>query len=1263
MRQPLPIKPPGSRFTDSQWQSIHDGGENLLVSASAGSGKTTVLVERVIEKIKAGVSIDELLVVTYTNAAAREMKERIQTAIQKSINNEPESDQRRHLVRQLPLLGHADISTLHSFCLKVIRRFYYLIDLDPVFRLLADETEVLLIKEEVWDEVREELYGEEGTLFKKLAATYSNDRNDDRLSEMIFSLHEFSRANPDPDRWLDSLASLYQVKDNTLASSPLYEKLIRPQLLQILDTCIELVDTAHKMGEGEEELDKLNKLLEEERTAYQSIRDAVSHNQLESAHRQIQAMAFARWSAPRKKTTPEEVKEAAKEMKVFRDKARDGHKRLLQEYFLVSPQQQVDMMGEVGELVQEMARVTKRFTQAYQDYKQSRKLLDFNDLEHYTLRILAINEDGRWHASEASDFYRRQFNEVMVDEYQDINRLQEQILRWLTQPQDDKGNLFMVGDVKQSIYAFRLADPGLFLEKYARYAEGDGGQRIVLSENFRSRKEVLDFTNLIFRQLMDKEVGQLAYDEAAKLVLGFQNFPDEPGYETEVLIFEKEEEDTEENEEELSSDFQIDSKTKGELTMTAEKILELRQNGFQVYDKKADEKRPIKYSDIVLLTPTKKNNLAIQDIFSQLGIPTSVKDTQNYFQTTEVTIVMSLLKVIDNPHQDIPLAAVLRSPIVGLDENDLAAIRIANKTSDFYDALITYWRGYSKTESTIVREQRLFNKVDHFLQQLERWREQARRMRLVDLIWLIYRETGIMEYVSGMSSGKQRKANLHALYERAANYEKTTFKGLFQFIRFIERMQKKDKDLAEPAGMAEWEDAVRVMTIHASKGLEFPVVFVMDMSKQFNQQNLRQPYILDENYGVGAEYKNLDKRLSVPTLPQQALKTEKKNKLLSEEMRVLYVALTRAEQKLFLVGSYKNQDEAWQRWGLVSGHQPTILPGDLRLNARSMMDWIGMSLVRHPDSGQTQFPDSHNSEVKNHAARFSIHFITKKEVEETAIKLRSLEGEEWYEEFRTKQTPLKTNQETIDAVKKAIEKMNIQYTYQAATQTTSYQSVSEIKRLFEDPDENNLVKLDVTTPRGQNRYVQDELERPSFISELTVPTPAEIGMAAHLILQSLDLSEKPNSASLDALVQQMVEEGTLKEDVASRVDKDKLLRFFNTDLAERIIQNVQSVQREVPFSLMMNASLIFEGMEAEGDDKILIHGIVDGYIEEEDGLVLFDYKTDRMERFGERAAEVMLDKYRGQVNLYRAALENILAKPVKESYLVLLDTTQIVPVQ
>ncbi|MER2063988.1 MAG: helicase-exonuclease AddAB subunit AddA, partial [Alkalibacterium sp.] len=821
---------------DHQWQAIHDEGKNLLVSASAGSGKTTVLVQRVIEKIKNQTDINQLLVVTYTNAAAREMKQRIQSAIQKEINESLDANQKHHLIRQIPMLGHADISTLHSFCLKVIRRYYYLIDFDPVFRLLTDDTEIALMKEDVWDELREELYGKDDALFEELAAAYSSDKNDDGLTDLVLSLYEFSRANPEPLKWLSKLSQMYSVEGNDLGQSFVFQKLIKGQLLSTLYSVRELLDDAIAMANGEEELAKTIGILEEDLSHIKQLETLVNDNQLDDAYALTQNFSHSRWYAPNKKTTPETVKEAGREMKPFRDKAKTMYTSMINDIFAYSPEEQLLNMSKVSRLVEEMARVTTLFYKKYQSHKADRKVLDFNDLEHLTLKILSEESDEGKVPSEAAKHYRRQFNEVMIDEYQDINQIQEEILKWVTKPDQKAGNQFMVGDVKQSIYSFRLADPSLFIDKYERYAAKEDGERIILAENFRSRKDVLSFTNFIFDQLMDKEVGDLTYDDSAKLINGFTAFPESDAFQTEILIYESKEEETDEEDEPepLSTSFSIDTKTKGELFMVANKIMEMLAEGYEIYDKKAKVMRPLELKDIVLLTPTKKNNLDIQDIFKQLGIPTAVKDTQNYFQTTEITIMMSILKIIDNPQQDIPLVAVLRSPIVGLDEVDLTRIRIMDKQSSYYDALIRF---ADKEDWQDIKNIELQAKVQSFLDMLEKWRRQSRRQSLIDLIWMVFEDTGFLHYVGGMSSGRQRKANLHALYERAAAYEKTSFKGLFQFIRFIEKMQKKDKDLAEPQAISDSENAVRVMTIHASKGLEFPVVFVLDMTKQFNRRD------------------------------------------------------------------------------------------------------------------------------------------------------------------------------------------------------------------------------------------------------------------------------------------------------------------------------------------------------------------------------------------------------------------------------------------
>ncbi|API89544.1 helicase-exonuclease AddAB subunit AddA [Marinilactibacillus sp. 15R] len=1263
----IPEKPKDSLYTESQWRSIHDDGKNLLISASAGSGKTTVLVQRVIEKIKKGIGVDELLVVTYTNAAAREMKERIQRAIQKEINQTKDSALRRHLVQQLPLLNQANISTLHSFCLKVIRRFYYLIDLDPVFRLLTDETENILMKEEVWNDLREKLYGEEDSMFQILAETYSNDRTDDGLTELIFSLYNFSRSNPDPDRWLSDLTKLYTIPDGQLSDSELYKKLAKPQMLQIIDNFIELNGNALSIGYQDSELEKLINILEDESVHFKLIRGYITEDRLEDAFKAIQSFKFKTWSAPRKKTTPDDIKAAASEMKNFRDQAKSAYLRLQEEYFNMSIESQVELIQSVKVLVKEMSRVTKLFSQAFQEHKYERRLLDFNDLEHMTYEILTQKVQGKLVPSEASNYYRDCFKEVMVDEYQDINFLQESILKWLTHDYTEEGNQFMVGDVKQSIYAFRLADPDLFIDKYERYASGIEGERIILAENFRSNAHVLDFTNYIFSQLMDKEVGNLSYDNSARLVQGYKDFPADLQCETEILIYEKEtQEETELTEqsdfEDSSETFQIDSKTEGELLMVGEKILELKNNGFEIFDKKLNQTRPIQFGDIVLLTPTKKNNIVIQDVFNkQLDIPTAIKDTQNYFRTTEISIMMSLLNVIDNPWQDIPLAAVLRSPIVGLNEIELTKIRLMNATSSYYESLLEF----VEQEEIDPSNRRLQLKLNEFLDMLERWRELARRQAIVKLIWTIYEDTGFLYYVGGMSSGKQRKANLHALYERAASYEKTSFKGLFQFIRFIEKMQKKDKDLAEPSVISSGEDSVRVMTIHASKGLEFPVVFILDMTKKFNQTDLKKSYIFDEKFGVGAEYKEISESADFQngkftTLPEKVLKTHKKNKLLSEEMRVLYVALTRAEQKLFLVGSYKDKETALREWGTVTGHNNSVLPADIRLQSSSYMSWIGLALARHHSLDYDSWLTNSNKEITNHPVRFTLSFFNHADLEANLLKLQSKEKTMWYKKFKTKKLQLNEDAQTKQAVVKAVDLINMSYTHQVATMTTSYQSVSEIKRLFEEPNDGQMMKIDVTNPRKPNRYVEDQLERPSFISEVLKPTAPEIGQATHLVLQSLDLSEYPTESSIEKHIENLVKKEVLTKEMAALIRIDQLVRYFKTDFGHKVIKSANQTKREVPFSLILEARELFLDMENE-KDHILIHGIVDGYIEEDDGIVLFDYKTDQLSRYKD-PAKTMLEKYSGQLRLYRKALESILKRPVKETYLILLDTTEILSI-
>jgi ATP-dependent helicase/nuclease subunit A len=1247
----IPMKTPDSMFTDQQWEAIHSTDSNLLISASAGSGKTMVLVNRIIEQIKKGIAVDELLVVTFTNAAAKEMKQRIQKALQEEINADPEAETRHHLVQQLPKLGHANISTLHSFCLKVIERYYYLIDFDPVFRQLTDDTEIELIKEDVWDELLEELYEEADEGFQQFMEAYAGDRNDDNVTQMVFQLHEFSRANENPNAWLASLTDLYEVPNGNLEEAKIYQDYVKKQFIDELTHLVQLVKQALNLANYDEHLEKQIAILENEKEQYETALNLLEANKLEACYEFVNAgYKFQTFRGPTKSKTPDDVLAIFNdEMKNLRNEAKKGYQKF-EENFALSPAEQVEIIEQTKEQVQVLGEITQQFSNRYQAYKAERKLIDFNDLEHLTLEILKGESANE--VSEASVYYREKFMEVLVDEYQDINALQEAILLRLAREDRENGNYFMVGDVKQSIYGFRLADPNLFLSKYDSYANSDEGERIILAENFRSRQDVLSFTNFIFTQLMDRQVGNLDYDENAELVYGNKDFDESEDFATEFLVYEQE--NTEATEEEA----QITDKKTGEILMVAARIKELVASGYEIYDKTEEKMRPIEYRDIVLLTPTKSNNLEIQEIFQEANIPPAINETQNFFQTTEVTIMMSLLKVIDNPRQEIPLVATLRSPIVGLNEVELTYIRLQNKQADFYEAMSDYAKAAFKDPKNIAVQK----KVQAFMKQLDTWREYARRHSVVELLRLLYQETGYMHYVGGMSGGKQRRANLEALYQRAASYEETSFKGLYRFIRFIDKMQERDKDLAEPTSILSEQNAVRVMTIHASKGLEFPVVFLMDMSKRFNQSDWTGEYVFDRDLGIGLQYKNPETRIKSSTLVDTAIKDVKKQNAYAEEMRVLYVALTRAEQKLFLVGTKKTKEKAFDDWDKGNGGQEILLPAQLRLSTNNYMDWLGMATARHQIAAGEVNSVQENKQIKQYPVHFVYNFYSEAMIIEVLRGTTDEMTANWLEDLVDKQLATTADQKTNQAVNYTLDLANFEYPYQMSTQTTNFQSVSEVKQLFEEPNNEKMAKIDWTDDSRINRYTEDLFERPKFLQEETSATPAEIGQATHFLLQHLNLSDQPTTTSVSKEITKMTEEKLLNKQVAEQINVDKIVQYFQTSFGKEIVKNSEKLEKEVLFSLMMNARDVFTDMEVS-DDSILIHGIIDGYFERDDGLVLFDYKTDQVAHFGELAEEELKRRYKGQVMLYKTALETIMNQSVVEVNIISLDLEKTIPVE
>lgn len=1245
MKMAIPPKPEDATWTDDQWKAIMAKGQDILVAAAAGSGKTAVLVERIINKIIADedpINVDELLVVTFTNASAAEMRHRIGEALEKAINADPKS---AHLRKQVSLLNRASISTLHSFCLEMIRKYYYMTDIDPGFRI-ADETEAQLLRDEVLEELFEEEYGKEGNeAFFALVDTFTNDRSDTALQDIIRDLYDFARSNPSPDQYLDSIVEMYNVDGvESLEKLPFVRSLLEDIDLQLkgarqlLEYGLELTKLPGGPAPRAEnfiaDLHVVNTLIEAKNDSWPMLYEA------------MQSWSFGRAKTCKGNDYDEGLVEKAKKL---RDQAKKIITGLQEELFFRKQESFMRDMAEMKPHIESLVSLVKEFSIRFDQVKTEKGLVDFADLEHYCLEILSSSdEEGRLLPSEAALACRNQFKEVLVDEYQDTNMVQEAILQLVTADSEENGNLFMVGDVKQSIYRFRLAEPNLFLSKYTRFGR-DGeetGLRIDLARNFRSRKEVLHGTNYIFKQIMGTSVGEIEYDQAAELIKGAP-YSESQEHPVEIAIIDLEGNEKNEPEPE-SMDEGFDSEelaqSQLEARFMASKIKEIIGNRKEVYNTKTESGRPAKYRDIVILLRSMTWAPQIMEEFKQQGIPVYANLSSGYFEATEVAIMMSLLKVIDNPYQDIPLASVLRSPILGLTEEELAQIRIHNKRGSFYEALTSFCRN----DPTLETEE-LYEKVRPFFDQLKDWRVMARQGSLSELIWHLYRETRFYDFVGGMPGGKQRQANLRALYDRARQYEATSFRGLFRFLRFIERMRDRGDDLGAARALGEQEDVVRLMTIHSSKGLEFPFVFIAGLARNFNTLDLKKPYLLDKEFGFAAKYVNAEKRISYPSLPQIAFKRKKKMEMLAEEMRVLYVALTRAKEKLFLVSSVKSADKKLNQWLQASEHKEWLLNEYDRASANSYLDWIGPSLVRHRDCealrGEGPVHPLVPAEILEHPSCWNITII--KSEEAAVLSEEANEGETDLLQLVYEGKPVPAESAYKDKVE---EQLSWKYSFKQAAQARSKQSVSEVKRqreIFSEEDSGTELIRKINKPL---------LGRPRFMQEKSL-SPAERGTAMHAVMQHIDFSRPATVETISSKMAEMVQNELLTEEQHARIEPQLIVQFFETELGQRIVQ-AKSVRREIPFSLSFPAREIYSDWKGE-DETVLIQGIVDCVIEDEQGLVLLDYKTDgisgRFEGGFAEAKPVLENRYKVQIDMYTRALEQILKREVNERYLFFFD--------
>ncbi|TPR38985.1 helicase-exonuclease AddAB subunit AddA [Apilactobacillus micheneri] len=1234
------------QYTKPQKQAVFDRfDKNVLVSASAGSGKTRVLVDRVINKLlNEHIDIDEMLILTFTKAAAKEMRDRIQTALREQLNQTDNNDTKVFLVKQLRRLPVADISTLDAFCQKIVQNYYYIINLDPNFRLLADQTESQMLKEQVWENVREDLYAnDKDDSFAQLTENFSDDRSDDGLTNLVFKTYDYANVNQDPIEWLKQTPNIYDIGAGSITDSDFYQK----HLLPIIENEVaqqKLSFESAKTVAEDNGLEKEAACVQLDIEAMQQLLDSLKQNKWDDLRKTFSEVKFK--SFPRTNKDYDDVDKATHDrIKNIRNDAKKAFQKLPDKYFALNEADNLAIMQASKKLVDKLVRVVLTFSDSYQQAKLKRHALEFIDVEHYAYDILS-GDNAK--SKGIREILQSQYNEIMIDEYQDNNRLQDAIIS--TVAKQNPSNMFMVGDVKQSIYRFRLADPSMFIDRM----DNPDDDTIVLPDNFRSAKNIDEFINLIFTQIMDKQIGDIDYTDAAKLKAGAK-YPDDLTANVDLLMYESKDTD----EEAVDEQFQIQDSAHGQIEIVAQKIDEMINKQMPVYDRKQQTMRPVEYSDIAIISSTRNNNLVLSDIFGSHNIPLIVNGAQSYFKTTEIQIMMALLSIIDNPYQDIPLVAVLRSPIVGLNENQLAYLRINSKTGDYFNAVLKFMHDYPTTADTEFGNQ-VFEKIKVFLDQLTEFRNIAQQHEIVDLIWHIYQATGFLDYVGGMPAGKQRQANLHALYERAFDYEKTSFKGLFQFVRFVLHMQERNEDLDE-ANADENTNAVSVMTIHGSKGLEFPVVFLIDASHGFNQQDSKQPYVLNDQLGLGITYLNPDNRVKEDTLQRQVVTQVENRGLLAEEMRKLYVALTRAEQQLFIVGATKNgndRNKIIDAWRKAAHSNKLLLSNALRSGAKNYLDWIGPALVRHPIFLAKFGDDTTYQNLDKDQTQFDVNFYNQNDLSKNLISGDNADNKEWLSAFAKlakKPLPDDINVDKIDQI------MEFKYPNQVSTQTTAYQSVSEIKRLFEDPDNITLGNYDEDWQENKqsSRYVNSDFNEPQFMQSVSQPSPAEVGTATHLILQELDLSKRPSNQEIIDLIERLIADQVITKEVAVKIDVDEVVKLFDTDLGQLILENHDKLSREAPFSMLMNANLVFKGFDKNSNEKILIHGIIDGYLEFSDHVILFDYKTDYIGNYKvDQHVEKIIEKYRGQINLYAEALSNILHKPVTGKYLYLLSINQ-----
>ena len=1189
--------------TAEQIEAIYTAGQNILVSASAGSGKTFVMAERILDQLARGVEISQLFISTFTVKAATELKGRLEKKISQQIQETDDVDLKQHLGRQLADLPNAAIGTMDSFTQKFLGKHGYLIDIAPNFRILQNESEQLLLKNEVFHQVFEEHYqGENKEKFSRLVKNFAGRGKDERgLRQQVYKIYDFLQSTSSPQKWLnESFLKGFEEADFANEKDKLTEQI--KQALWDLESFFR-----YHLDNDAKEFPKAAYL-----ENVQLVLDEISSLNQESDSQAYQAVLTRVVVISKEKNGRSLANSSRKaDLKPLADAYNEERKTQFAKLGQLSDQITIlDYQERYHEDTWELAKTFQTFmsdfVEAYRERKHQENAFEFADISHYTIEILENFPQVR-------EAYQERFHEVMVDEYQDTNHIQERMLELLS----NGHNRFMVGDIKQSIYRFRQADPQIFNEKFQRYAQNPKeGKLILLKENFRSSSEVLSATNDVFGRLMDQEVGEINYDSMHQLVFANTKLTPNLDNKAEFLLYDKDDSGQEEEESDA------DTKLTGEMRLVIKEILKLHQE------------KGVAFKEIALLTSSRSRNDQILLALSEYGIPVKTDGEQNnYLQSLEVQVMLDTLRVIHNPLQDYALVALMKSPMFDFDEDELARLslqKVEDKVQEnLYEKLVNAQKQATSQKELIHTE--LAEKLNQFMDILDSWRLYAKTHSLYDLIWKIYNDRFYYDYVGALPNGPARQANLYALALRADQFEKSNFKGLSRFIRMIDQVLEAQHDLASVA-VAPPKDAVELMTIHKSKGLEFPYVFILNMDQDFNKQDSMSEVILSRQNGPGVKYiakvetgaveahypKTI--KLSIPSLTYTQNEEELQLASYSEQMRLLYVAMTRAEKKLYLVGKGSREKLEAKVYPAANNGK---LDSNTRLQASNFQDWIwAISKVFAKDN-----------------LNFSYRFVGEDQLTREAI------GE--LENKSPLQDSSQADNRQSETIKEALEMLKEVEVYntlhRAAIELPSVQTPSQIKKFYEP-----VMDMEGVEIAGQGQSVDKKIsfDLPDFSTKEKV-TGAEIGSATHELMQRMDLSQRPTLANLTETLKQVQTSPAVKD----KINLAKILAFFDTALGQEILANTDHLYREQPFSMLKR--------DQKSNEDFVVRGILDGYLLYEDKIVLFDYKTDRYDNPSQ-----LIDRYRGQLALYGEALSRAYSIENIEKYLILLgkDEVQVVKV-